>query len=138
MEWVCQEFKDTLFSQRVAELVSLLEYRNIFRIFIIPEIVSFNMHFPDHVLEACKFCVKSPRSYFLCSVNGKIYPVHLVVTHLILFTSAIISGCMPIQKARDTINTAVLPVGICCSFRFPYPLTGLLWCVFRLCGYWLN
>jgi len=90
------------------------------------EILIFHMQFPNQVLEACKFCVKSPKSVFLYSVNGKNYPVHLVVAHLILFTSAIISGYMPIQKARDTINTAVLPVGICCSFWFPYPLTGLL------------
>jgi hypothetical protein len=142
MEWVCQEFKDTWFSQRVAELVSLFEYLNLFSNFFIPEIVIFNMQFPHHALEACKFCVKSPRSYlFLYSVNGKIYPFRLVVTHLILFTSAIISRCMPIQKARDTINTAVLPVGICCSFWFPYPLTGLLlWdlvCVQPL-WFWLN
>lgn len=122
MEWVCQEF-----SQSVVELLSIFDYLNIFSTFIIPEILSFNLQFPDQGLQACKFCVKTPkRCFFLYSVNGKIYPVRLVVAHLILFTSAIISGCMPIQKARDAINTAVLPVGICCSFWFPFPLTGLL------------
>jgi len=126
MEWVCQEFKDTWPSHRVAVLVSLFEYLNIFSTLIIPEIVSFNMQFPDHVLKAYRFCVKISSSYFLYSVNGKTYPVHLAVTHLISLTSAIISVCMPIQNARDTINTAVLPVGICCSLWFPYPLTGLL------------
>jgi hypothetical protein len=79
---------------------------------------------------------------FFYSVNQTLHAAHLVVTHQILYTSAIISGCMPIQKARETINTAILPVGICCSFWGPYPLTGLLlWdllCVFNGCGYWLN
>jgi len=122
------------FSHRVAELVSQFEYLNIFSTLIIPETVSFNMQFPGHVLEAYRFCVKSPSSYFLYSVNGKTYPVHLTVTHLIPLSSAIISGCMPIQKARHTINTAVLPVGICCSFWFPYPLTSLpLWDLVCVC-----
>lgn len=113
--------------QRVVELVSLFEYL-IFNTFIVPVRASFSMQFPDHVLEAYsyKFFATSPSSYCLYSVNRMIYPVHLVVSRLILSMSAIISGCTPIQKARDTINTAVLPVGICCSFWFPYPLTGLL------------
>lgn len=119
---------DTWLSQRVVKLVSLFEYLNIFSTFIIPESAIFNTQFPDHVLEAYKFCVKSPSSHCLYSVNRTIYPIHPVVTRLILFMGAIVSGCtsMPIQKARDTINAAVLPVGICCSFWFPHPLTGLL------------